>query len=70
MKPEEIRSQLEQLNTDHNNAFAEFRRANDERLDQLEERTTATGETVEKVEAINTAMTEIREQMTELEKRP
>jgi HK97 family phage major capsid protein len=69
MKPEEIREQLKKLNEDLNNAFAEFRKSNDDRLAQLEERSTATGETVAKVEEINAAMTEIREQMGELEKR-
>lgn len=69
MKPEEIRSQLQQLTEDLNKTFAEFRKANDERLDQLDERSTATGEAIEKVEKINEDITAMREQMTELEKR-
>lgn len=69
MKPEEIRAQLKQLTEDINNSFAEFRSANDQRLKEMEERSTATAETIEKVEKINDDITAMRETVAALEKR-
>lgn len=69
MKPEDIRAELKKLTEDINNAFAQFREANDTRLKEMETRSTATAETIEKVEKINDDITQMRETVAKLEKR-
>jgi HK97 family phage major capsid protein len=62
---EEINSKLGEIQ----NAFAEFKTANDERLKQIEAKGSADVVTANKTDAINTAITELKAEISEMQKK-
>lgn len=61
-----MNDELKKMFADLNRAFEEFKKANDQRLDEIAAKGSATADTIAKVEAVNADITKIRAAMEEL----